>query len=56
MQEMTSFPNSMVDDVLKNMAKIEIGNPKYSLSDTRRTLMKNIICMRRDLLRQEFQL
>ena len=55
-QEMTSFPDDMVDDVLKNMAKIEIGNPKYSLSDTRRTLMKNIICMRRDLLRQEFQL
>jgi len=27
-----------------------------ALSDTRQTLMKNIICMRRDLLRQEFQL
>jgi len=55
-QEMTSFSDNMVDDVFKNLAKIEIRNPKYMLSDTRQTLMKNIICMRRDLLRQEFQL
>lgn len=55
-KEMTSFPAGMVDDVFKNLAKIEIRNSKYILSDTRRTLMKNIICMRRDLLRQEFQL
>ena len=38
-------------------ANVELYLFKESnLSDTRQTLMKNIICMRRDLLRQEFHL
>ena len=45
-----------VEDLLDGIAKIQIENPKYRLSETRRNLIKRIICLRRDLLKEEFQL
>lgn len=54
--EMTLFSDEQIDSILSNLGKIRIEIPKYILSETRRSLIKRIICLRRDLLRQEFQL
>lgn len=53
---MTRFTNEQIEVLLDGLAKIEIGNPKYRLSETRRNPIKRIICLRRDLLKEEFRL
>ncbi|OGX05778.1 MAG: hypothetical protein A3G87_10190 [Omnitrophica bacterium RIFCSPLOWO2_12_FULL_50_11] len=55
-KEMTRFTDEQIEALLDGVAKIEIENPKYRLSETRRNLIKKIICLRRDLLKEEFQL
>lgn len=51
---MTSFSDEDVVNILDHCGRIEITNPVYDLSAQRRDLMKGIICLRRDLLKQQF--
>ena len=53
---MTAFPDDQIETILNGLSKINVDNPKYVLSETRRNLIKKIICIRRDLLKEEFKL
>jgi len=53
---MTQFSDVQIEDILNEFGKIKVDNPIYRLSKERIDLMKNIICLRRDLLKEKFQL
>lgn len=53
-QAMTLFTDNQIENILSDYGKIEVDIPIYRLSDTRRELMKSIICLRRDLLKEQF--
>ena len=55
-KEMTIFTDEQVENILSGLCQINITNPKYRLSETRRKLIKSIICVRRDLLKERFRL
>ena len=55
-KEMTKFTDQRIENLLDSLAKIKIDNPKYYLSDVRRNFMLRIICLRRDLLKEEFKI
>ena len=55
-KEMTRFSDGQIEVILDEVGKIEIENPLYRLSETRKTLIKRIICLRRDLSKEEFKL
>jgi hypothetical protein len=55
-KEMTIFTDEQVENILSGLCQINITNPKYCLSETRRKLIKSIICARRDLLKERFRL
>ena len=52
----TSFANEAIDRILDPLAETKVDNPKYQLSPKRLQLMKRIICMRRDMLKETFKL
>ena len=52
----TAFTDESVKVMLDPLAEIYIDNPKYQLTAKRLGLIKKIICMRRDILKQAFGL
>ena len=54
--EMTSFSDVQVEEVLDKVSGIKIENPKYRLTQIRKNLIKRIICIRRDLLKNKFNI
>jgi len=53
---MTQFSDDQIENILDGFGKIKIDNPIYCLSKERRDFMKRNICLRRDLLKEQFQL
>ena len=53
--EMATFSDGQVENILSDLCQINITNPKYCLSETRRKLIKRIICTRRDILQERFK-
>ncbi|MGR3319288.1 MAG: HipA domain-containing protein [Candidatus Anammoxibacter sp.] len=54
-KEQTRFSDQQVDSVFDEVSKIQIDNPKYVLSKNRMKLMNKILCIRRNLLKQQFK-
>ncbi len=52
----TSFTEEAINSILDPLAEMRISNPKFALSVKRLSLIKKIIIMRRDTLRQTFGL
>jgi len=54
--KMVRFCDADIEAVLEGLARLKIETPQYQLSTVRRNMIQRIICVRRDLLKKEFEL
>ncbi|MFA5159212.1 MAG: HipA domain-containing protein [Candidatus Omnitrophota bacterium] len=55
-KEQTSFTDETIRNILKPFSGFNIDIPKYVLTSNRVKLIERIICIRRDLLRERFEI